>query len=114
MPTNKNIAQIIDASVEGIYATGNWSMESLWRLLFESAQGALRLFVLSLLSKSILSQKFLGTDAWWTDYAVYAVAKYDCFAVVLSNCALWAVLLPRALYRFTHTFRIFAEGTCNA
>ena len=109
LATDERIAKSLDTGLKVLHTIGERIFGPLWRTLFESVQDAITLGLLvqipSLLSKFILGQEFSGMDICWDSHNVYAVARYACFAVVLSDYTLWAVLIPRTLFRFVRDFR---------
>lgn len=100
---DKRLAVVLDTMLAIIHVIGKRVFGPLWMSFFESVQDAITLGLLvkipSLLSEWVLEQKFSGMNACWIQYDIWHTSRYACYAVVLSDYALWAVLIPRILLR---------------
>ncbi|MEM9008521.1 MAG: hypothetical protein AAGE59_34050 [Cyanobacteria bacterium P01_F01_bin.86] len=98
------VAKTLDTWLSTIHAIGERTFGLLWLTLFESVQDAITLGLLvripGLLSNWVLDKEFAGLDTCWLENNVWSVSRYACFTVVLSDYALWGVLIPRILFRF--------------
>jgi hypothetical protein len=108
-PLAYRVEKVLDAGLAVIHVIGNKLLGPLWMTLFESAQDAIALGLLvkipPLLGQWVLGKEFAGLDACWTGNTLWTVDRYACMAVVLSDYTLWAVLIPRILYRFYRDLR---------
>lgn len=104
MTPQERVANWLDKWLVVVHVIGNRIFGPLWMTLFESAQDAITLGLIvqipSILSKWTVGKEFSGLDACWTGNNEWSVARYACYAVVLSDYTLWGVLIPRILFRF--------------
>ncbi len=100
-----------------LHVIGKKLIGPLWMTLFESAQDAIALGLLvkipNLLSQWVLGKQFSGLDACLQGTNIWSVDRYACFAVVLSDYTLWAVLIPRILYRFIRDLKNLRKQGAN-
>ncbi|MEO1686185.1 MAG: hypothetical protein AAFS06_23380 [Cyanobacteria bacterium J06631_12] len=101
---DERVAAILDTWLSILHVIGKRVFGPLWMTFFESVQDAIALGLLvkipTLLSIWVLKKEFSGWNVCWAQYGVWDTSRYACFAVVLSDYTLWAVLIPRILCRF--------------
>lgn len=86
-----------------IDALGSAVMGDLWPTLYESVQDAVPLSLLlkipSAIGFLILGKQYSGFDACFKE-DIWAVDRYACFVIVISDLLLWLVLTGRVVGRF--------------
>lgn len=112
--SSEALARILDSWLSILHVVGKSIFGPLWLTLFESIQDAIALGLLvripSLLSQWVLGREFSGLDVCWSNNTAWSVARYACIAVVLSDYTLWAVLIPRIIFRFCRDFKNLFRG----
>jgi len=115
LPFKDKVAKRLDNWLDVVHVVGSRLLGPLWMTLFESVQDAITLGLIvkipSILSKWTIGQEFSGLDACWTGNSEWSVARYACYAVVISDYTLWAVLISRIVFRFFRDLRtLFRQG----
>lgn len=109
------IANALDEGLGILHVIGEGLLGPLWMMLFESIQDAVVLGLLvkvpAFLSWWVTGKSFSGLDACLLDTTWWSTDRYACFAIVISDYTLWALLIPRILYRFWRELRnITSQG----
>lgn len=100
---DESVQATLDTWLSVIHVIGQRVLGPLWLTLFESIQDAVVLGLLFQIPGSLYKwtagASFPGLDVCWIDHNVWSTSRYACFTVVLSDYAVWAVLVPRVLFR---------------
>jgi len=82
----------LEEKLDVLHVVGTRLLGGLWMTLFESIQDAIVLGLLvkipGLLSKWVIGQEFSGLDACWLGNNEWSIARYACYAVVISDYTL--------------------------